>query len=71
MNIAFKTAIKNPSLIVSTGFGVGLVPFAPGTFGSGAGLCLYIFLAHFMQVTAINGASVSYTHLTLPTILLV
>ena len=60
MNIKFKTAIKNPSLIVSTGFGIGLVPFAPGTFGSGAGLCLYIFLAHFMQVTAINGALIYF-----------
>jgi len=54
MNIKLKTAIKNPSLLISTGFGIGLVPFAPGTFGSGAGLCLYIVLAHFMQVTAIT-----------------
>ncbi len=54
MNIKLKTAIKNPSLLISTGFGIGLVPFAPGTFGSGAGFCLYIVLAHFMQVTAIT-----------------
>jgi phosphatidylglycerophosphatase A len=55
MSIEFKTVIKNPSLLISTGFGVGLVPFAPGTFGSGVGLCLYIILAHFTQVTTING----------------
>ena len=48
MSIEFKTVIKNPSLLIATGFGVGLIPFAPGTFGSGVGLCLYIFLAHFI-----------------------
>ena len=60
MNTKFKTAIKNPSLLISTGFGIGLVPFAPGTFGSGAGLCLYIFLAHFMQVTAITAVLIYF-----------
>ena len=60
MNIEFKTVIKNPSLLISTGFGIGLIPFAPGTFGSGAGLCLYIFLAHFMQDTIINGVLVYF-----------
>jgi phosphatidylglycerophosphatase A len=56
MSIEFKTVIKNPSLFIATGFGVGLIPFAPGTFGSGIGLCIYIFLAHFMQDTSINSA---------------
>ncbi len=60
MNIKLKTAIKNPSLLISTGFGIGLVPFAPGTFGSGAGLCLYILLAHFMQVTAITAVLIYF-----------
>ena len=54
MKIKFKTVIQNPSLLISTGFGIGLIPFAPGTFGSGVGLCLYIFLAHFTQETIIN-----------------
>lgn len=58
MKIKFKTVIQNPSLLISTGFGIGLVPFAPGTFGSGVGLCLYIFLAHFAQETIINGVLV-------------
>ncbi|MDG2434661.1 MAG: phosphatidylglycerophosphatase A [Gammaproteobacteria bacterium] len=31
---------------MSTGGGIGLIPFAPGTFGSALGLCLYIFYAH-------------------------
>ena len=55
MSIEFKTVIKNPSLLIATGFGVGLIPFAPGTFGSGVGLCLYLFLAHITQYTIING----------------
>ena len=60
MNIEFKTVIQNPSLLISTGFGIGLMPFAPGTFGSGAGLCLYILLAHFMQVTAITAVLIYF-----------
>ena len=55
MSIEFKTVIKNPSLLIATGFGVGLIPFAPGTFGSGVGLCLYLFLAHITQYTIISG----------------
>ena len=52
MKIKFKTVIQNPSLLISTGFGIGLIPFAPGTFGSGAGLCLYIFLVLCVDTTA-------------------
>ena len=39
--------LKNPYVFFSSGFGIGLIPIAPGTFGSGFGLCLYIYLAHF------------------------
>ena len=39
--------LRNPYLLFSSGFGLGLIPIAPGTFGSGFGLCLYIYLAHF------------------------
>jgi len=39
--------LKNPYVFFSSGFGIGLIPLAPGTFGSGFGLCLYIYLAHF------------------------
>ena len=39
--------LKNPYIFFSSGFGIGLIPIAPGTFGSGFGLCLYIYLAHF------------------------
>ena len=47
MSIHFKSVVKNPYLFLSTGFGIGLIPFAPGTLGSGLGLCIYIFFAHF------------------------
>ena len=47
MSIDYKRVIKSPYLLLSTGFGIGLIPFAPGTLGSGLGLCLYIFFAHF------------------------
>ena len=47
MSINLKRVLKNPYLFLSTGFGIGLIPFAPGTFGSGLGLCIYIFFAHF------------------------
>ena len=47
MSIHFKSVVKNPYLLLSTGFGIGLIPFAPGTLGSTLGLCIYIFFAHF------------------------
>ena len=47
IKLRLKQVLTNPSLFVSTGGGIGLIPFAPGTFGSGLGLCLYIFFAHF------------------------
>ena len=39
--------LKNPYILISSGFGLGLIPLAPGTMGSGFGLCLYIYIAHF------------------------
>ena len=39
--------LKNPYILISTGFGIGFIPFAPGTMASGFGLCAYIYLAHF------------------------
>lgn len=38
--------IKYPYIFLSTGFGVGFIPFAPGTMGSALGLCIYILYAH-------------------------
>ena len=39
--------LKNPYILISSGFGLGLIPLGPGTMGSGFGLCLYIYIAHF------------------------
>ncbi len=45
--------LKNPYILFSSGFGVGMIPVAPGTMGSGFGLCLYIYLAHFYFPTLV------------------
>jgi phosphatidylglycerophosphatase A len=45
--------LKNPYILLSSGFGLGLIPLAPGTMGSGFGLCLYIYIAHFHLPTFI------------------
>jgi len=45
--------LKNPYILFSSGFGVGMIPVAPGTMGSGFGLCLYIYMAHFYFPTLV------------------
>src|SRR5262249_51265638 len=35
------SSVRGPALLVATVFGVGYVPFAPGTFGSAAGLLVW------------------------------
>ncbi len=37
-------AIKHPVVFLATGFGSGLAPFAPGTFGTLASLALFLFI---------------------------
>ncbi len=37
-------ALSNPAVLVATGFGSGLAPFAPGTFGTAASLLLFLFI---------------------------
>ncbi len=39
--------LKKPSHFFATFFGIGLLPFAPGTWGSFAGLVLFLFLIYF------------------------
>src|SRR5438552_3338598 len=51
------TASEKPSrpffaLLLATAFGVGYVPFAPGTFGSAAGLALWLVLPASPWVSA-------------------
>jgi phosphatidylglycerophosphatase A len=39
-----KPRSRIPALLLSTAFGVGYIPFAPGTFGSAVGLLLWALL---------------------------
>ena len=39
-----KSPITGAALAIATAFGVGYIPFAPGTFGSAAGLLLWAVL---------------------------
>jgi phosphatidylglycerophosphatase A len=54
----FGTRIPNPksripALLIATTLGVGYAPFAPGTFGSAAGLLLWFVLPHAAAVQAV------------------
>ena len=46
MKIRLKKVFSNPSLFLATGFGIGLMPIAPGTFWSMLGILLFLVLAH-------------------------
>ncbi len=46
MKIKLSEVFSNPSLFLVTGFGIGLMPIAPGTFGSMLGILLFLVLAH-------------------------
>ena len=46
MKIKFNEIFSNPSLLLATGFGIGLIPVAPGTFGSILGIVLFLVLTH-------------------------
>jgi len=42
--VANKPALHNPIHLLATGFGTGLAPFAPGTFGTLVGVAFYLAL---------------------------
>jgi len=42
--VANKPSLHNPIHLLATGFGAGLAPFAPGTFGTLVGVALYLGL---------------------------
>jgi len=46
MKITLNKVFSNPSLFLVTGFGIGLLPIAPGTYGSILGMLLFLILAH-------------------------
>ena len=43
--------LKNPSHLFATIFGIGNIPFAPGTFGSIFAWILFIVVSHFLDIT--------------------
>ncbi|MBV12480.1 MAG: hypothetical protein CMC52_00095 [Flavobacteriaceae bacterium] len=44
--------LQRPSHLLATLFGVGLLPFAPGTWGSIAGLLIYMYLVVYLSLGA-------------------
>ena len=60
----FKWVRQTASRTIAFGFGSGLSPFAPGTIGT-----LWAWAAYLMGEYFLSTEAVSYTHLTLPTIL--
>ena len=44
MKINSTTVFKYPSFFISTGFGIGLAPIAPGTFGSILGIVFFLLI---------------------------
>jgi len=48
-----RFALAHPAHFIATGFGIGLVPFAPGTFGTLVGLAIYWLLALALPPLAI------------------
>jgi phosphatidylglycerophosphatase A len=51
------------STIIATFFGVGFIPFAPGTFGSIMAFPLYVLLTYFMSMAQGGVSSISATEL--------
>ncbi len=47
MQLSLKKIWQNPTYVLAFGFGSGLAPFAPGTFGTLAALPLYFLLVLF------------------------
>lgn len=55
---ALKTILKHPTVFLACGLGSGLIPKAPGTFGTLAAIPLYLWmqhleLLHYLLLTAV------------------
>lgn len=48
-----KSIWKNPIELIACGFGIGAIPWMPGTFGTILGIIFYIFLSRFSLLTYI------------------
>ena len=49
--IPVNLLFKHPVLILATGFGSGLAPKAPGTFGTLAAIPIYVMVSYFDSMT--------------------
>ena len=47
MHLKFTKIFTNPALLIATGFGVGFLPIAPGTWGSILGIGIFLLLSGF------------------------
>ena len=63
INQSRNKLIYNVSLVVTSWFGIGKIPFAPGTLGSFAVYPLYIFLLHFFENNICTALLLSTTFL--------
>lgn len=45
--VEFRPMLKNPWCLIAVGFGSGLAPWAPGTFGTLAAIPVYLLLAGY------------------------
>ncbi len=50
--LSFRRVLKDPVYCLAFGFGSGLSPVAPGTFGTVAAIPIYIILAFFLNAKA-------------------
>ena len=50
ININSRDVFSHPAFFLATGFGIGLIPFAPGTWGSLLGILIYLAL-HALGLT--------------------
>ena len=55
----FRFLVSHPAHFIALGFGSGLVPFAPGTFGTLVGWALFALLAMVLPAWAIAGVAIA------------
>ena len=60
-DINFKELIKRPVCFIGLGFGSGLAPIAPGTFGTLAAIPIYLLMQNLSLVTYLILTLVGFT----------
>ena len=60
-DINFKELIKRPVCFIGLGFGSGLAPIAPGTFGTLAAIPIYLLMQNLSLVTYLILTFVGFT----------